>query len=65
MTDGLVAQWRSRAEQMDASAKAYNGRCMTTKGVQMMVRAKEVRKCADELEQWLNEQGDIATPSDS
>ncbi len=46
----MVAVWRARADSFDTAARGYDGKCVSVKGVQLRLRAIEVRKCADELE---------------
>ncbi len=59
----LIQLWRERADSYDIAASGYNRRCIAVKGVQLQLRAKEVRKCAEELEK-LNAQGANAQAQD-
>jgi hypothetical protein len=47
----LAAEFRARAEKLETAAQGYNKRCVAVKGVQCLLRAKELRECADRLDE--------------
>lgn len=46
----LAAAWRTEADALDRTAKAYNRKCVEAKGTQMILLAKQLRGCADQVE---------------
>jgi len=50
MSSELAAKWRAQADDMDRSAKSYNRACVKEKGMQLILLAKQLRGCAEELE---------------
>jgi hypothetical protein len=47
----LAAEFRAKAEKLETAAQGYNKRCVAVKGVQCLLRAKELRECADRLDE--------------
>jgi hypothetical protein len=47
----LAASWRAEADSLDRTAKAYNRKCIEAKGVQLILLAKQLRQCAEQVEQ--------------
>lgn len=51
----LPNQWRSQAQQLRTSAKAYKRSCVKHKMVQNLMLAAQLEQCADELQKALAE----------
>lgn len=56
----LTADWRKQADDMERSAKAYNRACVKHKGVQLILAARQLRDCANQVDQ-INE-ADASAP---